>query len=263
MQILEALLLGIIQGFTEFIPVSSSAHLLIFGKWLNFEASTLSFDLALHIGTLVALFLFFRGDLYDLGIGLVKKTEHSRMSWMIVLATIPAVIGGVLLQSYAQGLFRSDAFTVVVATNLITVAVIMLAAERLGAKKYELKDTTIPKILAVGLAQVLALVPGVSRSGITISAGLLAGFNHVAATRLSFLLSFPVILGAVLKVVFEPSGLTDMAAAPALYIAGAVGAAVSGYAAIKFMLKYLATRGLGLFAYYRIALGIIILLVGV
>ena len=260
MQFLQAIILGVTQGLTEFIPVSSSGHLILVGQALDFEHSSLGFDIALDIGTLAALFVFFRRDILDLLSGIIRKNEHTRLAWLMVLACIPAVIAGVALQSYAETVFRSSQL---VAFNLIWVAFVMLAADHLGRRELTLKDMNVPRGLSIGLAQALALVPGVSRSGITISAGMLAGFDRVAATRFSFLLSAPIITGATFKVVLTPSNWQQLTAEPALYATGILAAFISGYLAIRFMLRYLVNHGLRLFAFYRIALGAIILLVGV
>lgn len=256
MDILQAFILGLVQGLTEFIPVSSSGHLIVVGQALNFQHSSLGFDIALDIGTLAALFIFFRKDIKDLMIGLVKKTEHSKLSWLMALATIPAVIAGVLIQDFAETTFRS---TQLVAFNLIWVAFVMLAADHLARRNLELKDLGVGRALSIGFAQCLALIPGVSRSGITISAGLLTGLKGEAATRFSFLLSGPIILGATLKVMIEPSNIKLLTAEPILYAAGILGAFIAGIFAIRFMLRYLANHGLKIFAYYRIIVGLIII----
>lgn len=259
MQLLQALILGITQGLTEFIPVSSSGHLILVGHAIGFKDSGLGFDTALDIGTLAALVVFFRRDIVALLIGLVRKTEMSRLSWLMVLATVPGVIAGVLLQHAAETTFRSGQL---VAINLIIVAFVMLAADRLSRRQYSLDDMTVGRATSIGVAQALALVPGVSRSGITISAGLLAGFDRVAATRFSFLLSAPIIAGATAKVVLSPENWSQLTAQPMLYVVGIVAAFISGLWAIRFMLRYLTKHGLSLFAYYRIAVGVLILLVG-
>jgi undecaprenyl-diphosphatase len=259
MQILQALILGVVQGLTEFIPVSSSGHLILVGHLLNFQYSGLGFDTALDIGTLAALLLFFRRDIVALVRGLFQKTEMTPISWFMVVATIPAVIAGVLLQSAAETVFRSSQL---VALNLIVVALVMLAADRMGKRNLHLKDMTWGKSTAIGLAQALALVPGVSRSGITISAGLFAGFDRITATRFSFLLSAPVIGGATAKVVLTPSNFHELTAQPLLYAVGIISAFISGYLAIRFMLSYLNRHGLAAFAYYRIVVGVLILAIG-
>jgi undecaprenyl-diphosphatase len=259
MQLLQALILGITQGLTEFIPVSSSGHLILVGHLIGFKDSGLGFDTALDIGTLLALIIFFWRDILSLAKGLVTRTEHSRTAWLIALATVPAVIAGVLLQSMAETVFRSSQL---VAINLIVVAFVMLAADRLSKARFDLSKLPISGGLAVGLAQCLALVPGVSRSGITISAGMLVGLDRVAATRFSFLLSAPIIAGATLKVMAKPENFHQLTAEPLLYGVAIAAAFVSGYLAIRFMLRYLSRHGLAVFAYYRIVVGVLILAIG-
>ncbi|HSX41337.1 MAG TPA: undecaprenyl-diphosphate phosphatase [Candidatus Saccharimonadales bacterium] len=257
--ILQALILGITQGLTEFIPVSSSGHLILVGHLIGFKDSGLAFDTALDIGTLGALLIFFRRDIVDLLRGLISRTEHSRLSWLMVLATVPGVLAGVALQHLAETTFRSAEL---VAINLIIVAFVMLAADRLSKGRLDTSDITAGRAVSIGLAQALALVPGVSRSGITISAGMLAGLDRVSATRFSFLLSAPIIAGATAKVVLKPENLAQWETDWALYLTGIIGAFVSGYLAIKFMLSYLGKHGLSAFAYYRIVVGAVILAIG-
>jgi undecaprenyl-diphosphatase len=259
MEILQALILGLTQGLTEFIPVSSSGHLILVGHLIGFKKSGLGFDTALDIGTLLALVIYFWNDILKLIQGLFKKTDHSHLSWMMVIATIPGVIAGVLLQHDAETIFRSAQL---VAINLIVVAFVMLAADYLSRPRYGINDVTPAKSISIGLAQALALVPGVSRSGITISAGMFAGLDRVSATRFSFLLSAPIIAGATAKVVLSPSHFHELTAEPVLYLVGIIAAFISGYFAIRFMLAYLANHGLKWFAIYRIIVGLIIIAIG-
>lgn len=259
MELLQAIILGLTQGFTEFIPVSSSGHLILVGHYLDFRYSGLAFDTALDIGTLLALYLFFAQDFWALGSDFVKGGPQRRLAGYILLATIPAVVAGVLVQSAAETIFRD---TRLVAFNLIWVGIVMYLVDRYAQSDRGLEDMKLPPALAVGVAQALALVPGVSRSGITITAGRWLGYNRVAATRFSFLLSAPVITGATLKVIVSGNSVETMAAVPWLYGAGIVAAFVSGYISIKFLLGYLAKHGLGLFAVYRMVVGVIILAIG-
>lgn len=258
MQIIQAIILGIVQGLTEFIPVSSSGHLILMNSWLGFEGASLSFDVALHIGTLAALLWYFGHDFWRMGKSLLAK-RGEKLAWYILLGTIPAVAAGYLLESLAESVFRSNSL---VAFNLIWVALVMLAAEKVARHSYNLNNLGAGQALGVGLAQALAIVPGVSRSGSTITAGLLLGFDRLSATRFSFLLSAPVIAGAVLKTLMKGSTLSQISAEPALFIAGITASAISGYLAIRFLLKYLSKHSLAVFAYYRIAMGILILTVG-
>lgn len=260
MNLLEAILLGIVQGLTEFIPVSSSGHLVLLHEALGASTSDLAFDVALHVGTLTALLLFFAKDLSGLAKGLFVQNHQTRLSRLLALATVPAVIAGVLLESTAESAFRSPRL---VAGMLLGFGVLMLLVEwwyKRQKQHQELGSIKTNQALGVGLAQALALVPGVSRSGSTITAGMVLGLDRVAATRFSFLLGIPIIAGAaVKKLVFDWS---DIAAQvdPILFAAGMFSAFISGLFAIGFMLKFLSSNGLEVFAYYRIALGLVVLL---
>ena len=261
MSYLEAIILGIIQGLTEFIPVSSSGHLLIAHEIFGITEIGLAFDVALHIGTFFALIIFFHKDIYDLILGILGKNEKKRLAWLIAFATIPAVIGGVLLQDLAESAFRSP---VLVSINLIWVAVAMIFAERYAArrkaKQTKFENITTKQGLIVGLAQVVALVPGISRSGSTITAGIFAGIDRVSATRFSFLLAIPITFGAILKVMTDSQTLEQVGAQQGIFIVGILSAFFSGVFAIKFLIKYLSKHTLNIFAYYRILVGIIGLL---
>ncbi|HSX00735.1 MAG TPA: undecaprenyl-diphosphate phosphatase [Candidatus Saccharimonas sp.] len=259
MQVVQAIILGLVQGLTEFIPVSSSGHLIVVGHFLGFQYSGLAFDTALDVGTLLALVMFFARDFWELAHDLVMGGPHRKLAWYIVLGTIPAVVVGVLIEHLAETAFRSSQL---VAVNLIWVGVVMWAVDRWSRQNLGLDGVTLPRALGVGLAQAVALVPGVSRSGITITTGRLFGLDRVAATRFSFLLSAPVIAGATAKVLLTGDALSQMAAVPMVYVAGVLAAFASGYLAIKFLLAYLAKHGLGLFAAYRIVLGVLILVIG-
>lgn len=256
MELVKAFIMGLVQGLTEFIPVSSSGHLILFDKWLGFNGG-LTFDLALHIGTLLALFLFFGRDFYNLATGIFRPGKDRWLALMIILGTIPGVIAGVLLESYAETVFRS---VQLVAVNLMLVAVLMLVIDKFSKKDLKIESITPKRALLIGAAQALALIPGVSRSGITIVAGLAAGFDRVTATRFSFLLSAPIITGATLKVLLDGDSFQQIGSEPALFLVGIVASFISGYVAIGFLLKYLANHGLAVFAYYRLALGAFILL---
>lgn len=259
MQLIDAIILGLTQGFTEFIPVSSSGHLILVGHYLGFQYSGLAFDTALDIGTLTALYAFFARDIWEIVRDTVKGGPKRRLGLYLAAATVPGVIAGVLIQGAAETVFRDARL---VAINLIWVGILMYVVDRYSRRHLDLGSVTLPRALTVGVAQALALVPGVSRSGITITAGRALGFDRVSATRLSFLLSAPIITGATLKVVLGGGNLAQMGEAPELYVAGILAALVSGYASIKFLLGYLSKHGLGVFALYRVVVGVIILMVG-
>jgi undecaprenyl-diphosphatase len=260
MEIIKVIILGVVQGLTEFIPVSSSGHLVILHEWLEVDGG-LIFDVALHIGTLLALVVYFWRDIVDLGRGFFGKGKDAQVVWMIVLATIPAVISGVLLASAADSAFRSPRL---VSINLIIVAGLMLLAEHVAEKRRrpsQLEKVTLKQALAMGAAQAIAVVPGVSRSGSTITAGLFAGVDRVAATRFSFLLAIPITLGAILKVLLTSDAAKVIGNDPNLFIIGIISAFLSGVFAIRFLLRYLSKHSLAAFAYYRIALGVGTLLI--
>ena len=255
MDVLQAIILGIIQGLTEFIPISSSGHLVIAHRIMGIEETGLTFDVALHIGTLMALVIFFYKDIAKLVVGLFRKTENTKIAWMLVLATLPAVLVGVLLQDFAETSFRS---VKLVAFNLMIFGVVMLYADKYSqSRKKRLKIVGKQQAMAMGIAQAAAIIPGISRSGSTITAGLFAGLDRVAATRFSFLLAIPVTAGAIIKVLVNESTLADINGQIGIFLSGVIAALISGSFAIKFLLGYLAKHSLLAFAYYRITIGFI------
>lgn len=221
----------------------------------------LTFDVALHLGTLFALVLFFYRDIWQLASALFRKGPRSRLAWLLVAATLPAVVAGVLLQGLAEDSFRSIRL---VAINLIAVGVLMLLAERQSAKRpklVSLPDTSTKQALAMGLAQAAALIPGISRSGSTITAGLFAGLSRVAAARFSFLLAIPITFGAILKVILSGNALTQVSQEAGIFAAGIITAFLSGFLAIRFLLRFVAKSPLNIFAYYRFILGGLIIII--
>lgn len=263
MSIIEAIILGLVQGLTEFIPVSSSGHLVIFRDLFGMTEKGLTFDVALHFGTLLALLGYFYKDIVLLIQGIFGKGPYKKLVKWIILATIPAVVFGVLLASAAESAFRSSSL---VAVNLIAVGLIMIVAEKIAARnkdKTSLVDISKKQALAIGVAQAVALVPGVSRSGGTIATGLILGIDRVSATRFSFLLGVPIMIGATAKVLLGAQALAQINSELSLFIAGVLAALVSGLVAIRFLLRFLAHHTLSLFAYYRIGLGLIVLAVAI
>lgn len=269
---LQAAFLGIIQGLTEFIPVSSSGHLVLIPRlfgWDNFVAAEgmgTAFDVALHMGTLLALVIFFRHEWASLIKAFFRSFRHRpadwnrpmRVAWMLVLATIPAAVAGLLLGDFIEDNLRAPA---AVAVCLIIGALVMMAAEGLGSRSRGIKELNARDATVVGFAQVLALAPGISRSGITISAGMLDGLDREAATHFAFLMSAPIIAGsgiyAGVKLVqngFPPQG-------PGVFVAGFITSAITGLLAIGFMLKYMKRYTLKPFIIYRIALALIIFII--
>lgn len=259
MTLFQALILGIVQGLTEFIPVSSSGHLVIFHEWLGVSDGGLGFDVALHMGTLLALLIFFYKDIIKLVVGAMKPSTERRLVLLFAMATVPAVITGALLQDAAEGNLRS---LTIVSFNLIIVAFLMLFAESMAKKKKHktsFEKVSTKQALIMGSAQAIAVIPGISRSGSTITAGLFAGLDRVAATRFSFLLAIPITLGAILKIFSDSATQSVIRSEPDVFIVGIVAALVSGLFAIRFLLRFLAKHTLKAFAYYRIALGIVLL----
>lgn len=260
MNLADALILGLIQGLTEFIPVSSSGHLLLGQKVLGVSEAGLSFDVALHIGTLLALVIFFHKDIVKLVRGTARASNERRLVILLGLATIPAAIVGFFIEDTADTTFRSAGL---VAFNLALVGLLMLAVEHMVRKRKKftrLKDITRGQAILMGLAQATALVPGVSRSGITITAGLFSGLDRVAATRFSFLLAIPITIGAVIKKLSEPELQSSISADTGIFVVGIIASLVSGMFAIRFLLNFLAKYTLRVFAYYRLLLALAVVL---
>lgn len=261
MSLIEAIILGLVQGLTEFIPVSSSGHLVLAHELFGVSENGLLFDVALHFGTLLALLAFFNKDLISLARDFFKKGPNTKLARLLAAATIPAVIAGVLLQDLAESAFRSGRLVVV---TLAVFALLMLLAERYSSRleaKARLDKTSTLQALGMGVAQALALVPGVSRSGSTITAGLFLGMDRVAATRFSFLLAIPITIGAIVKVFVFDDALSQAGDDRTVFIAGVASAFLSGIFAIRFLLRYLSKHSLNIFAYYRIVLAVVMLLI--
>ncbi len=261
MSILQAIILGLIQGLTEFIPISSSGHLVIAHEVLGITESGLAFDVALHLGTLIALVAFFWRDLLQYVPALFRKNDKTKLAWLLLAATLPAAFAGYLLESKAESQFRSVRL---VAFNMLLLGAVMLVAEHFYSRQKrhtKLADVDARQALTMGLAQALAIVPGISRSGSTITAGLFAGLDRVSATRFAFLLGIPITAGAILKIFSRGEILSQFQAEQGAVIAGILAALLSGLFAIRFMLRYLSGHGLQIFAYYRLAVGAALLLV--
>jgi undecaprenyl-diphosphatase len=262
----EALALGALQGLTEFLPISSSAHLALlpwFFGWTSPLLNSLAFDVALHLGTLLAVVLYFWRDIWVMLRAWVRGLAQadpwsdpaSRLAWFIILATIPAVLAGLSLGSKLEIMFRAPA---AIAGWLIAAGLLLAAAEHWSAKAKTLADMNWLQALGVGVAQALALLPGVSRSGVSISAGLLLGFRREDAARFSFLLALPAVAGAcILKFPdLIRAGHQDLP----VILAGIVVSALVGWACIAGLLAYLRRRSLYVFVWYRLALGAAVLI---
>ncbi len=259
MSLFEAIVLGLVQGLTEFLPVSSSAHLALAPWLLGWRDPGLAFDVALHLGTLVAVAWYFRHDWIELTQAALRllrtrtvETPAERRVLLLIAATIPAGIGGVLLKDYAETVFRHPA---VMATTLILLGLILWIVDRVADQTRTMDRLTARDAWLIGLAQVCALVPGVSRSGSTMTAGRALGLERGAAARFSFLMSFPIITAAV--VLKLPEVLRDSGAIAPL-AAGIAAAAVSSWLAITVLLRFVSRHSFGVFAAYRIALGVVV-----
>jgi undecaprenyl-diphosphatase len=260
--LVAAVLLGAIQGLTEFLPVSSSAHLILarafFGWEMPAEAG-LAFDVALHIGTLAAIVLFFRVEIIRMVMtipSLLSKTDDPdvRMARAIAIGTIPVVIVGVLFNDVIEQVLRTPA---VAAAALATGAVLMLAAERLGERHRDERSISWRDALLIGCAQSAALIPGMSRSGSTITMGMFLGVRRDAAARFTFLLAIPAMLAAAAKEGIEVMKIDLPAGSATVFAVGTIVSAVVGYLTIKYFLRFLATHRLDVFAIYRLALAAI------
>lgn len=269
MSIFQAIILGIVQGLTEFIPVSSSAHLIIVPWALGWSDPGLTFDVALHLGTLVALLIFFAQDwvrLIRAGVASIVERKiggdmDRRLAWLIVIGSIPGAIAGVLAESKIEELFHQpnaphnpDAM-IVMGIIIALLGAVLFVVERIAQHVRALNAASLKNAILIGLAQALAIFPGVSRSGSTITAGLALGFQREAAARFSFLLSAPIIAGAGAKSLLKIYGDLKRGAIGSSelmpFIVGFVVAAISGYLCIRFLLQYLQKNSTNIFVYYR------------
>lgn len=258
MEILSAVLLGTLQGITEFLPVSSSAHLILARAFFGWDAEAfgLAFDVACHVGTLLAVVVFFRADVLAMvravpTVFARPTTPDSRRIWLIAVGTIPIVIVGLTLADAIEAHTRTPA---VAATALIVGAALLFAIERLGGAGHGESALTPAGAFGIGVAQSVALIPGVSRSGATIAAGMALGLRREVAARFTFLLSIPAILAAAAK---EALALGEVAPSGHEIVIFAVGMATSalvGYATVKYLIRFLSTHRLDAFAWYRLAL---------
>jgi undecaprenyl-diphosphatase len=263
--VFQALSLGITQGLTEFLPISSSAHLIIIPWLFKWPKHSLSFDVALHAGTLLAIIIYFgkywlrliKQGILSFGNPSLTKLPETRIFWLITAATVPGVIAGKYFAPKAETILRNP---LLIGLTLTGFGILFFAIDRVGSKKRTFEEISISDACAIGLSQALAIVPGVSRSGITIICGLILGFNREAATKFSFLLSGPIILGATLfeaqniaKIVNPHEGRT--------FLIGFFSSAMVGILAIGYLLNYVKKHNFNLFNAYRIVLGIIILII--
>lgn len=257
MTVLHAIILGLVQGLAEFLPISSSAHLILVPWLLGWPESGLTFDVALHVGTLVAVTVYFWRDLWSLakeGLTHGTRTTMGRIGWGIVIGTIPAAIAGLLLEDRVETTFRHP---LQIALLLTVMGALLYWADRWGRKQRKLEDVGILDVFLMGLGQAMAIIPGFSRSGTTMTAGLLLGMERDSAARLSFLLGWPAIFGAGILALKD---LTLASFTPA-FITGMVVSAISGYAVIAFLMEYLKRGSYLVFAGYRAVLAAVTVLV--
>lgn len=266
MPLYQAVVLAIVQSLTEFLPISSTAHLALAPWLLGWRDPGLSYDIALHLGTLFALLVYFFRDWVQMtaqGLGM-RRFNHDpelaanpRLLWLLALATLPAAVAGYAFKGYAEDSWRSP---LLIGTMLILIAGVLYWADRTSTSRRDLSDIGLVDALLVGAAQAVAIVPGVSRSGITISTALMRQFNRPSAARFSFLLSTPALTGAALKewLDLEAAGgiQPEMRAA---FLVGVAASALTGWLVIAFFLRFLRRHTLRFFVYYRVVFGIIVI----
>lgn len=265
MNFLHAIFLGLLQGATEFLPISSSGHLALVEHYFGIEEAGLTFDVALHLGTLLGVMVYFRRDLMMMLTAVVLPgklgedlKDHRLLAFYICLGTMPAVIAGYFLKDAAETVFRSP---YLIAGSLAGAGVLLLLADKMGKHLRSIKSIGLIDVAVIGLSQAFALMPGVSRSGITMTAGLVRGLNRMSAARFSFLLSVPIIFGAG---VYNLPDIINQGSEPGqqgFYLAGFIAAALSGYFVIAFLLRFVQSHSFAVFAYYRFVLAGLVLMI--
>ncbi|HET9659977.1 MAG TPA: undecaprenyl-diphosphate phosphatase [Thermomicrobiales bacterium] len=281
---LEAIVLGLTQGLTEFLPISSSGHLIIVPWLFGWESPGVAFDAALHLGTLLAVFAYFWHDLLEmvravptilrkraalLKPGAPKEdddTFYARLGLLLIIGSIPGAVIGLAFESKIDDIFHpetnQDRAIVVIAILLAVFGVLLWLADRFGRESRALRSVRLPDALVIGIAQAIALMPGTSRSGVTLTAGLFRDFKRADAARFSFLLGIPLIAGAGLKGVADLLQADPTGGEVGRILAGMATSAISGFIAIRFLLRYLQTSSTGVFVVYRlIASAVLIVLV--
>jgi undecaprenyl-diphosphatase len=265
-ELLEALVLGVVQGLTEFLPISSTGHLILTQEVLGISEDKfgLQFDAAIHLGTLAAVLFYFHERVRLLVVAWFasvaardwRVSPDATLAWLLVIGTIPAAIAGALIEDTAESELRDPAL---VGAMLLVFCLPLLVAEAKGPGERRVTDGGVKDAILLGLAQSVALIPGVSRSGITISAGMLAGFRREEAATFAFLLSVPVIAGAGGKQLFDALRGDEQTAGADVYAVGLIAAAVVGYIAVAGLMRFLRVKSLLAFVAYRVILGAIVL----
>ena len=269
MDIFQAIIIGLVQGLTEFLPVSSSAHLIFAQQALGVSDVGLAFDVLMHVGTLVAVIVYFFNDIVNMikgfllslvdlkngnFMGEIKKDPYKKLAWLTILATIPVGVVGVLFNDMIESMFQG---LTIPAFLLLVTGCLLYASQRMNSGRIDVRNVTIKEALIMGCGQALAVLPGLSRSGTTIAAGLFAGLDKEFAAKFSFILSIPAILGAA---VFQLKDLSGGNIEIGACIAGFVVAVISGYLAISILLKIVREKSLDIFAYYCWIVGLIVLI---
>ena len=269
MDIFQAIIIGLVQGLTEFLPVSSSAHLIFAQQALGVSDVGLAFDVLMHVGTLVAVIVYFFNDIVNMikgfllslvdlkngnFMGEIKKDPYKKLAWLTILATIPVGVVGVLFNDMIESMFQG---LTIPAFLLLVTGCLLYASQRMNSGRIDVRNVTIKEALIMGCGQALAVLPGLSRSGTTIAAGLFAGLDKEFAAKFSFILSIPAILGAA---VFQLKDLSGGNIEIGACIAGFVVAVISGYLAISVLLKIVREKSLDIFAYYCWIVGLIVLI---
>jgi undecaprenyl-diphosphatase len=282
MSLIQAIVLGLVQGLTEFLPISSSAHLVVVPWLLGWESPGLAFDAALHLGTLTAVLVYFWADLVRMAralpraaadpVGVLRGPQpgrrddpDARLAILIAIGTIPGGVAGLLVEDAVEGIYHGDGGTargaiVAIALALMALALLLFAAERAARHVRGLASVRLPDAVVVGLAQALALVPGVSRSGATLTAGLFRGLRRADAARFSFLLGVPVVAAAGLKGLLDSLQTGFAPGELPIFLLGIAVSGLSGFAAIAGLLRYLQRASTMVFVAYRLGLGVLLLL---
>ncbi len=261
----NAIILGIVQGIGEFLPISSSGHLLFIPWLFNWQyENSLSFDIALHVGTLIAVLAFFWKDWFVLirdGFTKGFKTFEGKMFWYLVVATIPGVLAGALLDDFAESFFRGQYMPIVLACSLSIMGILLFFADKYGKENTDYEHMSFLQTFFIGLSQAFAIIPGTSRSGVTMTMARALGIKREAAAKFSFLLSTPIIGGAaVYQFIFKGSELvmSDIFSVP--FIVGVLTAMVVGFLSIKFLMKYLEKSNFNIFVVYRLVIAAILVI---
>ena len=268
--IIQAIVIGVVQGLTEFLPISSSAHLILLPQLLGWDDALIvspAFTVILHLGSVAALVAYFRSDLWRYafaGLALLRERRMGsdpdrRMAVLLATSVVPAALIGVLLEGFIDTFFREQ--LLVICGLLVVGGIILFVAERLSRRTRQMHELRLADALAIGLAQALALFPGISRSGITISAGLLLGLERAAAARFAFLMGTPIIAGAGVWKLRELADGTVVGFDPAVLLAGLAASALASFAAIALLIAFLRRFSTDVFVIYRIGFAAVVALI--